>query len=83
MNANNALDREQARLLVRAVFEEMGIDVSTPDARIELQKDLAFIREWRQATNATRSFALKAVVTLVVSGLVGLVLIGFKWWSAH
>lgn len=77
MNSTNPRDMEQARCLVRAVFEEMGVDMSTPGARIEAQQDFAFLRSWRDATAGTRRFALRATVVTLVTGVLGLLWVGF------
>lgn len=46
----------------------------------EFQADLAHIRRWRKAMEGVQVKGLTAVVTLIVTGVVGLMIAGVKGW---
>lgn len=46
----------------------------------EVRKDLMFLREWRQTCEQVRTKGTFTVIGLVVTGLVALLVIGFKGW---
>ena len=66
MSLNSPQDMEHARCLVRAVFEELGIDMSTAETRIEAQRDFAFLRDLRTTVGFSRRAVLKGVFAVVI-----------------
>jgi hypothetical protein len=78
MNHNNPNDMEQARCLVRAVFEELGIDMSTAETRIEAQRDFAFLRDLRTTVGFSRRAVLKGVLAVVIPTFLVVVWLGFR-----
>ncbi len=66
---------EDARTLVRACLVELGIDVADP---IEVQKDLAFLRDHRIASEKLGMAAKLIALGIVISGAASLLWVGFK-----
>lgn len=64
-----------ARLLVRAVLTEMGIDVSDPN---EMQADFVFLRRQRIATERLGLGARVTLVSLFLTGLGSLIWLGVR-----
>ena len=46
--------------------------------RIELRADFQHLRRWRKSVEQAQSYTFKAVITVIVTGLVGAVWLGFK-----
>jgi hypothetical protein len=46
--------------------------------RIELRADFQHLRRWRKSVEQAQSYTFKAVITIIVSGLVGAVWLGLK-----
>jgi hypothetical protein len=61
---------ETAKKTVHELFLALGVNVSTPDAVIELQKDFASLRENRLARLAIRSKAVMTIVSILVTGFI-------------
>ncbi len=66
---------DDARLLVRAVLTEMGIDVSDPN---EMQADFVFLRRQRLATERIGLGAKLTLVSLFLTGLGSLIWLGIR-----
>lgn len=60
---------------VRKALTELGVDVEKP---LEMQGDFVFLRGWRVATEEVKRHGIKAAVTVVVTGLLGLI-----WTAVH
>lgn len=60
---------------VRQTLRESGID---PDDTKALSDDLRYVRDWRKTTDKIRDKSIMAIVTLLVSGFVAVVWLGFK-----
>ena len=69
------MNDDDARTLVRACLVELGIDVTDP---IEVQKDLAFLRDHRLATEKLGMAAKIIALSIFISGGLGLIWLGFK-----
>ena len=66
---------EDARTLVRACLVELGMDVADP---IEVQKDLAFLREHR-ITSEKMGLAVKiSAIGLFLTGVTSMIYVGVK-----
>lgn len=63
------LAEEAAKSAVRELLVAMGVDANDPKALIEMQKDFAHIRVWRESTDTIRRKGLAAAVTFIVSGI--------------
>jgi hypothetical protein len=46
--------------------------------RIELRADFQHLRRWRRSVEQAQSYTFKAVITIIVTGLVGAVWLGVK-----
>ena len=49
----------------------MGVDAQDPHSLIEMQKDFAHIRIWRESTETIKNHGLIAAVTFIVTGAFG------------
>lgn len=60
---------------VASVLASFGIE---NDDRKELRADLQHLRRWRKSVEQAQSYTFKAVITIIVTGLVGAVWLGVK-----
>ncbi|HLZ05057.1 MAG TPA: hypothetical protein VKR55_23260 [Bradyrhizobium sp.] len=60
---------------VATTLTSFGID---EDDRRELRADLQHLRRWRKSVEQAQSYTFKAVITVIVAGLVGAVWLGVK-----
>jgi len=71
-------EHELKKIVSEAVSEtllQLGIDVSNP---VEMQKDMAHLRSWRESVATVKQQGLITAVGIVVAGLIGLVYLAFK-----
>lgn len=78
------VSREIVPEAVKHTFGNLGLDVSTPDARIKAQKDFAYIRESREGRerfweSAGSTFTKMMMTAAGVVGLLGIV----AWLKDH
>jgi len=69
-------DQDMKRVIsatVHATFIELGLDTKDP---IELQKDFAHLRAWRESTEEIKRKGTLTLLAIIVTGLGGLI------WSA-
>lgn len=57
------------------VMNKMGIDSSSP---LEMQRDFQHMRDLRLATEKIKDKGLTAAITVVVTGLIGVIALGIK-----
>ena len=62
---------EAAKTAVRELLVAMGVDAQDPHSLIEMQKDFAHIRIWRESTETIKNHGLIAAVTFIVTGAFG------------
>jgi hypothetical protein len=60
---------------VAAILTSFGVE---DDDRRELRTDLRHLRRWRKSVEQAQSYTFKAVITIVVTGFVGVVGLGIK-----
>ena len=60
---------------VATILTSFGID---EEDRKELQADFQHLRRWRKSVEQAQSYTFKAVITIIVTGLVGAVWLGVK-----
>jgi hypothetical protein len=60
---------------VATTLTSFGIE---EDDRRELRADLQHLRRWRKSVEQAESYTFKAVVTVIVTGLLGAVWLGVK-----
>lgn len=67
--------QEAADKGVTAALERVGIDPDDPTA---VQRDLAFLRDWRTTTAGMRRKGIMTAVGVIVVGALGALWLGFK-----
>jgi hypothetical protein len=60
---------------IATILTSFGIE---EDDRIELKADFSHLRRWRKSVEQAQSYTFKAVITIIVTGFVGAVWLGFK-----
>lgn len=94
-----ALAETVASKVVEEMLIKLGIDHSHPlevqhdflalrEVRTlltdkEFQADLSQLRKWRQAMESGTSKGVLAIMTLMISGIAALLVLGFKAWAAR
>ena len=68
---------EAAEHAVQEVFVRYGIDATHP---IEVQKDFAYLRSARKASESVGPTVKRALIGLFVTGALALLVIGFQSW---
>jgi hypothetical protein len=69
-------DMEQViEATVKKTLMELGLDTDNP---IELQRDFAHLRTWRESIEEVKRKGFLAAVTVVVTGALGLFWVAFK-----
>jgi hypothetical protein len=61
---------------VRELLLSLGVDASEPREILELQKDFAYVRVWRQSIDTAKSKGLGAAVFFLVTAF-----LGFLGWA--
>lgn len=85
-----------ASKVVEEMLIKLGIDHSHPlevqhdfmalrEVRVlltskDFQADLSYLRKWRQAMESGTSKGVLAIMTLMISGIAALLVLGFKAW---
>ena len=64
---------EAARAAVSELFLTMGVDTSDSKSLLDLQRDFAHVRAWREASETVKNAGLKAAVGVLVTGFLGAV----------
>ncbi|MBA7464853.1 hypothetical protein ES703_16928 [subsurface metagenome] len=60
---------------VATILTSFGME---QEDRKELRADLQHLRRWRRSVEQAQSYTFKAVITVLVTGLVGAAWLGFK-----
>jgi len=60
---------------VATILTSFGMD---EEDRAELKADFVHLRKWRKSVEQAQGFALKAAITVIVSGLLGALWLGLK-----
>jgi hypothetical protein len=60
---------------IATILTSFGIE---EEDRKELRADFQHLRRWRKSVEQAQSYTFKAVITVIVSGFVGAVWLGFK-----
>jgi hypothetical protein len=71
-------EHELKKIVAEAVAEtllQLGIDASDP---VEMQKDMAHLRSWRESVATVKQQSLVTAVGIVVAGILGLLYLAFK-----
>ena len=70
----STLDEAMVRT-VAAILTSFGID---EEDRKEIRADFIHLRKWRKSVEQAQSYTFKAVITVIATGFVGAVWMGFK-----
>jgi len=54
---------------VQKAFLSLGVDISTPAAIVEAQKDFQHVRSWRKAKETVAKQGLTTTVGIIITGL--------------
>jgi hypothetical protein len=60
---------------IATILTSFGIE---EEDRLELRADFQHLRRWRRSVEQAQSYTFKAVITVIVTGLVGAVWLGVK-----
>jgi hypothetical protein len=60
---------------VASILTSLGLE---EDDRTELRADLEHLRRWRKSVEQAQSYTLKAVITVLATGLIGALWLGLK-----
>lgn len=83
--ARESIDRQEAETrqmmadTVRQTLTQLGISHDNP---LEVQKDMQHLRAWRLSMEGVQNKTMLTMVGIALSGLVALVLLGFKEFIA-
>lgn len=69
--------RELIAETVRETLTQMGADPAHP---LEMQRDFQHLRQWRRAGEDLRSKGTLALLGIFLSGVAGLIAVGFRDW---
>ena len=62
---------------VRETLLQLGLDPKQP---LEAQKDLAALRSWRLASGEIQKRGVLTAIGIMVSGILALLIVGFRTW---
>jgi hypothetical protein len=65
-------------VIVRAIATTLTSFGIEEEDRRELRADLQHLRRWRKSVEQAQSYTFKAVITIIVTGFVGAIWLGFK-----
>lgn len=78
----NVMGQEEIKELVaetvRQTLLQLGIDSANP---IEMQRDFQHLREWRTAGTELKRKGMLALMGIFFSGVITLLVLGFKTWG--
>ena len=60
---------------IATILTSFGIE---EEDRKELQADFRHLRRWRKSVEQTQTYAFKTIITVLVTGVLGMVWMGFK-----
>lgn len=71
---NNEID-EVVLKTIATILTSFGIE---EEDRAELRADFVYLRRWRKSVEQAQGYGLKAIVTVIISGVIGAFWLGFK-----
>lgn len=70
--------RTSAKLAVEELLLTLGVDATDSRQVLEMQKDFAYLRSWRESINIVRTRGLATAVAVIVTGAIGLLWVVFR-----
>ncbi len=67
-----------AKRAVSELLLAMGVNTDNPNALIEMQKDFAHVRKWRESVELVRIRTITVAVGVIVTGILGALYMAFK-----
>ena len=71
---NENVDNETLRT-ISVILTSFGIE---EEDRAEIRADFVHLRRWRKSVEQAQSYGLRAIVTVIVGGIIGAFWMGFK-----
>jgi hypothetical protein len=71
-------DEEIEAIVSKAVIATLSRFGIEEDDHKEFRADMIHVRRWRKSVEQTQTYTFKAIVTVLVSGFIGVVWLGFK-----
>jgi hypothetical protein len=65
-------------IMSRAIVTSLASFGLEEEDRREIRADFEHLRRWRKSVEQAQSYIFKAVITIIVSGFVGAIWLGFK-----
>ncbi len=83
---DESMSEEEIRRIVEQAVREtlhemlpaLGIDISSPETRIQVQVDMAWLRRQRRASEQVEKLVKRTAIALVVSGLLAALWTGIR-----
>lgn len=72
-----ALTRQTVKDTVTQTLVQLGMDQQNP---LEMQRDFQHLRQWRRAGEDMRSKGLMAILTIFITGVISLLVVGLRDW---
>ncbi len=71
--------RSIAKVAAKEALSEMLITLGVdPEEPTEMQKDMAFVRSWRESSEAVKRQGLLTAIGILVAGVLGLIWLAIK-----
>lgn len=68
---------EAAEQAVKKTLLALGIDITKPEAILEAQKDMQHLRAWRTSVDTIKAKGIVTAITVLVTGILGVLWLGF------
>ena len=62
--------KQTARAAVQETLLTLGVNTNDPEAIRQMQRDFAYLRDWREASGTIKARGLMALTGIAVSGIV-------------
>jgi hypothetical protein len=79
---NDRMTKDEVEEIVRSTVAQtlfnLGLDSSAPDSIVELRKDMAHLRKWRNSVEQVQSTTFMVALGIVFTGMMGALWLGLK-----
>lgn len=72
-----AIADRAAERAVEKFVQKLGLYADDAD---EIRRDMQHLRTWRLATSRVTDAGVRAIVMIIITGLLGLLVVGFNAW---